>query len=211
VARAGLVCASAAVVLGACADSGYQYVKSPSEDAFFKVPDSWELYRIESEEPTDRVEPIDLGGSEPWQLVFDGSPEASLDHVAQAAPDAPVGQAVVLDLSSSQRDAVSLAALRASATTDGKDPLELAGQGDPTMEIVAYEDLVTADDMRGSHIVFNRQLEDGTWITVDHTALLNPATTRAYLFTVRCSATCFESNQSEISRIVGSWTVEKKG
>jgi len=202
-----------AAVLAGCADSGYRYVKNSSDGAYFKVPDSWELFRVEEDDtaPTDRPEALDLGGEAPWIVVFDGSPEPALSHAQEAAPDHPVGLAQVFPLSSGERDGISLAGVRSLALDGEADPLELISQGNPAIEPIAYEDITTDAGLRGSRIVFNQQLSDGTWITVDHTALLDAATQRLYRFVVRCSSTCFKAHESEIDAVVASWRIEKDG
>src|SRR4051794_451604 len=110
----------AAVVLGAsllvgCADSGYQYVKNSDEGAYFKVPDGWHLFDLADDKadgPPDRVEPP-TGPSTGWRIVFDASPDPSVDHLSEASPDHPVGIAQVAPIPSADfRDTVDLAVLR---------------------------------------------------------------------------------------------------
>jgi len=205
----GLLAALAAGWLAACADSGYQYVKSPSEDAFFKVPDGWDLFEIRDAPPEDRAEPIDLDGPSPWTMVFDAAPEPSPAHAGEPAPSAPTGMAIVQDITGSLRDNVTLRHLRASALDGEADPKELALQGDPRIEMIHYEDIIMPSGLRGTHMVFNLKVDEDTWTTIDHTALLNGPTTKAYIFSVRCSAECYLAHRAEISRVVDSWTVGK--
>jgi hypothetical protein len=204
----GLAAGAAALALTACADSGYQYVKAPTSDAFFKVPDGWKLYSLEDAPVTDRVAPLDTGGPSPWRLVFDASPQPSIDHLGDPSATAPVGIAVVEDLPAGASDGISVAAVRAGFM-GGQDPLDLLGSGQAGLEAVTVEPFAGAGGARGSHLVFNQQVADGTWQTVDQTVVLNGAATRAYQLLVQCSAECYQANRSEIDRVVASWTVGK--
>jgi hypothetical protein len=204
----------AGVLVAGCADSGYQYVTNKDQGAYFKVPDGWELFDLADEEerdaPPDRAEAVDLGGPEPWRIVFDAAPDPSVDHLREASPEHPVGIAEVAPITTRAiRDGVDLAALRAMALGGQADPVALLEQGDPNIELVSFEDITTEDGFRGNHIVVNLKLEDGSFRTIDHIALLDAATTRMYRFVVTCSAACYLENRAEIERIMDSWQIRK--
>jgi hypothetical protein len=204
--RAG---AAAAVVLGvavaACGTNDYRYVSNSSEGAFFKVPRSWELFRVRQEAPTDRPAPA-TSGEGPWHVVFDSAPDADEAHMDESAPEHPVGQALIIPLTASQGDGLSTKQLR--GVLFGTDPLDAADQGTGDVEIVDFEQITTGAGLRGSRVVFNYQV-DGSWATADQTTLLDDKASRAYVFEVRCESTCFDEHREEISRIVQSWQVRK--
>jgi hypothetical protein len=208
-----LVAAACSVLLlVACADSGYQYVSNSDEGAYFKVPDDWELFDladVEPDGPSDRVEPAGNGVTG-WRIVFDASPDPSVEHLSDISPNHPVGIAQVAPIPTADfRDNVDLAVLRSLALGGRADPVALARDRDPNIELLAFDDITTEEGFRGSHIVMNVRLPDGKFRTVDHVALVDPATTKMYQFLVMCSSSCYRDNQDEIERIVASWQIRK--
>ncbi len=209
--RRAVVGAAVGLLLAAgCASSEYRYIggTQASEGAFFKLPRSWQTFEIEREAVTGRPLPISTGGPEPWIVAFDADPQPSLDHLDDAVPAHPVGSAQVLVLGPNERETVSLRALRSLATPEGVDPITAVRQGDPTFEVVRWED-VTGRGFQGERVVFNRRVADGTWVTTDHTALLDRAGNTLFVFQLSCESSCFQANRSRINQIVESWQVRR--
>jgi hypothetical protein len=195
---------AAAVIATACGGSGYQYVSNRAAGTYFKVPDDWELFEV----PVDR--PDALIPDRPWQVVFDASPEPSVDHVGDFT-DYPVGFARVVSYTSeSDRSAASLGSLRAMAIGGQGDPLALIRDGDDRLELVDYEDVVDDDGYHGNRIILNIKQQDGRFATVAQIAMLDPATTKLYQLHVACSSACFDRYRTEIDRLLDSWTIEPK-
>ena len=109
-------------VVGCASD--YRYVNNSQEKAFFRLPADVEVFRVRTEEPTDRPVPLDLSPTEPWVVVFDAAEEPSVDHAGLAAPTDPVGRAVILPVGFETGEQLSVKAAR-SQLAGGEDPLDL--------------------------------------------------------------------------------------
>ena len=199
--RAALLAVVGGLAFGAtaCDSSGYQYVKNSEEGAYFKVPNDWELFKVEEGLPEDRPVPDGALMDGPWRIVFD----------ADDAPDAAHIEAEVGSIRMDVRDSVSNVDLR-SLALDGTDPIALYEQGSNEVEIVRYEDITTADGLRGNRVVLNKLVADGTHVTIDQIALVDPGTTTLYRLLVKCSSTCYLENRNQIDTVVDSWQIRKK-
>ncbi len=196
----------------ACSTSGYTYVKNTGEGAYFKVPDDWKLYKLDPNSlPDDR--PFFEGATQPvegpWRVVFDADQKPDVTHLEDDVPQAIVGQAEVSPIDASVSDQVSNIDLRALALDGTADPIALYQQGSTDIEIVKYESLTTTDGLRGNRIVLNK-LVNGSYVTIDQIALVDPGTTTLYRFLVKCSSKCYLQHRNEIDTVVDSWQIRKK-
>jgi hypothetical protein len=207
-ARTALAGAAAIGLLGlaGCGGSGYEYVSNADEGLHFRVPDGWTVVEVEE---ADTGVPEAAGQSDGWTRLLDRSPTPGVANYNAVLPLYPVGVATVESVGTlDDRDTLDYATLRAMATNDVDDPLALASTEDGGVEVISLED-VTEGDMRGERIVFNVEQPDGSLLTVDQTALVDPLTTQIYRLLLKCEAHCYESNRDEIDEIVDSWTVEE--
>jgi hypothetical protein len=205
--RAGAlaVVLAVAALAGACSGSGYQYVTNRSAGTYFKIPDDWELFEVTVEDRPEAVAP-----DRPWQVVFDASPDPSLEHLGELG-DHPVGFAkIVTYTSESDRSTVSLSTLRGLAINGQGDPLALIADGNDSIELVDYQDVVTDDGYHGNRIVLNVKTTGGDFATVAQIAMLDPATTKLYQLQVACLSSCFDRYRTEIDRLLDSWTIDPK-
>ncbi len=211
--RFALVALVGALAAGsaACSTSGYTYVKNSGEGAFFKVPDDWKLYKLDpSALPDDR--PFPDGADQldgPWRVVFDSDSEPDVTHFQDDVPTAVVGQAEISSIGQGVRDQVSNVDLRTLALDGTADPIALYEQGSTDIEIVKYEQLTTSEGLRGNRIVLNK-LVNGSYVTIDQIALVDPGTTTLYRFLVKCSSKCYLEHRSEIDTVVDSWQIRKQ-
>jgi hypothetical protein len=206
--RALLVPLVAALVAGAAAcSSDYRYVNNSQEKTFFRLPADVEVFRIRSEEPTDRPVPLDLSPTDPWVVVFDAADEPSLDHASLAAPPDIVGRAAIYPVGFDTGEQLSVKAVR-TQLAGGQDPVEMAESGEAGVEIVAFES-INEGGLSGSRVVYSLQVEGETWTTFDQTSLLDVAGQKVYFFEVKCESSCFKANRDQISQIVDSWQVNK--
>ena len=129
----------------ACDSSGYQYVKNSDEGAYFKVPNDWELFKIEEGLPEDRPVPDGAFIDGPWRIVFDADSAPDAAHIEAEVPESVVGQAEIGSIRMDVRDSVSNVDLRSRALTAPPDALY--EQGSTEVEIVRYEDITTADGL----------------------------------------------------------------
>ena len=172
------------------------------------MPNSWTVY--------DENEVFQLQGqgispqrteaakASQWLVAFDAAPRPSLEHVLKNAPTHPTGFAKVRQLSDRERDTYSLASLRNAVF-----PIDELIKEEGQVELLETEDLVLEGGYRGSRLVFNLRQDDG-FLTVNQTALVDPATRTLYLLVVGCEARCYTANQEAIQEVVSSWTVKER-
>jgi hypothetical protein len=210
----GAVAVAGAVVLGACGGAKYEYVSNSSEQLYFKVPRGWELYRFTDSDTEGRLVGLPESFEQVWRVGFDAADEPDPSNVAQldaVPPDTleqPVGQARVFAVNSAAaRDGLSLAAARELAL--GFDPLNAPDDLSNLVEVVDFLSLDERNGVQGSRVVFNvRNSVDDPWQTMDVTTMYDVTKARLYMFTVACSASCFEQNQNSIFDVTTSWKVE---
>lgn len=208
--RAALGVATVAVALAgglaACGGSGYQYVKSSSDKAYFKLPKDWKIY--------DKSQIVAASGNRlssrqaatvRFMVAFDGDPDPSLEHHLETATR-PFGLARVRELSDQERDEFSRLALRNEVVPIDQIVSQKVGQ----VELLAEpRDITTADGVAGSRLVYRVTTGDGSF-TVDQTGLVDPKTQVVYFFIIGCESTCYEQNKRTISEIADSWTVKER-
>ncbi len=209
-ARTVLVGLAACAVLGltGCGDSGYEYVANGEAGLYFRVPDGWSILEIDD---TETGEPEPAGSVDSWLRLLDRSPSPSVANFNAPLPLYPVGVASVASVGTlDDRDQLDYATLRAMATNGVDDPLDLATIADSGVELVSIEDITTDEGLRGERVIFNQAQEDGSTLTVDQTAMVDPQTTEIYRLLLKCEAHCYESNRSEIDDIADSWTIDQE-
>jgi hypothetical protein len=194
-----------AVLLAACAGTGYQYVKSSSDHTYFKVPDGWKLFDEQSivkslgKSLSKSQQQAALDQS--WQVGFDGSSHPSLKHLGNEHADAPEGLAIVRPLSAQDADAISLQSLRNQFVDIDTAVQNNLGQ------IVSYDPVSLSGGFHGMHVVAELQDSKGTTSTIDQTSVVNSDTTKIYSLIVTCTSDCYDAHKSQIQNVVGSWTV----
>ncbi|HEX9258274.1 MAG TPA: hypothetical protein VF855_01975, partial [Acidimicrobiales bacterium] len=120
---AGVLAVAAVLGASGCSEPGYKYVNNSDEGTFFRLPDSFEVFRVKEERPEGRPTASTPGGEQAWHVAFDSAPQPDVDHAGQDAPDHVTGQAIVFPLTATVGDAVSAVDLRSFFL--GKDPVEL--------------------------------------------------------------------------------------
>jgi hypothetical protein len=207
-ARVSATCATVALALlvPACAGSGFHYVKSSEDRTYFKVPEGWKLYDndalledAKSQLSDDELEQV---RSSRWLTVFDAHPHPTIGHVAARAPGFPVGQALVARLSAETADGLSLKSLRNVFYAVDTKITNDKGQ------MLSYEPVERDGGFHGSHLVAKLTTEKGEMV-VNQIALFDQATTKVYALAVACSVECYDRNKSKIEQVVDSWTVKE--
>jgi hypothetical protein len=197
---------AAALVLAACGGSGYHYVKSSEDRTFFKVPDDWELYDndtlLDAASSDLSEEELDEVRATQWAAVFDAHPSPALAHLANKAPNYPVGRAIVQDLSPESADGISLMTLR-NVFYDVDTKIEK-----DTGRVISYEPVERNGGFHGSHLVVQLSTAKGDMV-VNQIALLDQGTTKVYALAIACSVKCYDENESRIEQVMDSWTVEE--
>ncbi len=149
-------CALASITLGvltlSCSAPRYEYVRNTSLRTAFKVPRGWELFDRETllglppgPQPTT-PDPIR------WLVGIDGDPQPSVSHVLDPSTlntVHPQGVALVQRFSFDDRDRSSFNALR-----NYLFPVDALLQDANSAQVLAYDDSIDNDGVRGLHIVF---------------------------------------------------------
>jgi hypothetical protein len=191
--------------LTACSGSGYEYVQNDSAGLYFRVPETWSVIEVD-EEDTGRPDSLNAL-PDAWIRLIDRSPTPGASNYQASLPSYPVGLVSVTPVATNEeRDNLSYATLRSAVL--GEDPLVLADQPDSTLELVDGYDILDVEGMRGQRLVYSIEVDAGRYVTYDHIAMVNDATTEVYQLALKCEATCYEANRDEIDDIVDSWTIE---
>ena len=190
-----------------CGSNKYRYISNSDEGAFLRIPSSWELYDVGDEQPTDRPAPLTVSDDGAWTVAFDASPQPSPDHIGERAPTDVVGLVQIVPLSREARDRLSFKSMRATLL-GGTDPLDVAQQGDPDLELILFEP-VDRGPVHGDRTVVNIRNSDDAWVTLDQTVFTNEDSSRVYRLLVVCEASCYQENRSTIDAIVESWQVKE--
>jgi hypothetical protein len=189
--------------------SNYRYVNNAQEKTFFRLPSGMQVFRVRTDQPSDRLAPVTSPTSnEPWHVVFDAAADPSPDHLNDDAPASIVGEATVIPVDLDTSESISVKQAR-SVLAGGDDPLDTANSGDGSVEIVSFAEINDAPGLTGSRVVYNKKVSADVWTTFDQTSLVDLGTHKVYFFEVKCEATCFKAQHDRISQIVDSWQVRK--
>ena len=197
---------AAAVLLSACAGSGFTYVKSSANKTYFKVPKDWEVYNKDEVLGVDgRATRATPDPGLRYLAVFDADPHPSLEHDLQTATS-PFGVVKVRQLSPEERDTFSLSSLRNEVV-----PIdEILEQDVGKIQLLQEpKSIVKPGGMRGSRLVYSVVTENGAF-TVDQTGLVDASTNTVYFFIVGCESECFAQNRRTISEVADSWTIKER-
>jgi hypothetical protein len=201
---AGALVVGAAVLLTACAGTGYHYVSNSSDHTYFKVPDNWKLYDqntvLDALKKSLSKDEIQQRRDTSWTTIFDASPEPSLSHLVSGNVQYPVGQAVVEQLSQDTSDSVSLQSLR-NLFYNVDDALN-----NGTAHVSSYNLVEFNGGFHGSHLVARLDTKKGS-ITFNQIAVIDQGTSKVYAISVACSSDCYDKYQSKIDNVMSSWTV----
>lgn len=190
------------VVLAACSASSVTYVSNKEVGAFFTVPKGWytvtekaldksEFEAISSVQAQQRYDLVT------WQTALAPSRMRAGEVLSTQPQSFPVAYVRVRDLSERERNSVSLNVLRdlVFPVTSGSAPVT-----------VEKDQEISQGKFTGVDLTYEITI-DGISQRLRQVALLAPDRSRVYLFVVRCSTTCFESNGETINSIAQSFTV----
>jgi hypothetical protein len=198
----------AAVLVAACSDSGYHYVKNSDEGVYFKVPNDWKLYDestyfkaiLDEPSPTQ----LDAVLDRDWAAAFDSDPDPSPKNLNALDSKHPHGFARVSEIGVDEHDTFSLEAARNLVA-----PVDELIQADAA-QILDADEFTLDGGFRGSHIVVNLGLDKGGFTTLDQTVIVDADTTKVYVLVIGCSDDCYDKNKGEIESLVDSWTVKER-
>lgn len=195
-----------ALLLSACAGSDFQYVKTSSEGAYFKVPKAWTVYDKDAivEASGNRLSPSQEDTLR-FMVAFDADPRPSLEHDLQSATR-PFGLARVRQLAPDERQQFSRVALRNEIVPIDQILEEDAGEIELLQE---PRDIATGEGFAGTRLVYRVTTPEGSF-TVDQTGLTDAHTRRVFFFIIGCESKCYDANKRTITEIADSWTVKER-
>jgi hypothetical protein len=189
--------------------SGYHYVKNSATSTYFKVPGQWTLFdedKIFADQATDFSPEREAAAKAAlWLVGFDADPRPALSHLLSSSSKYPEGLARVEEIADRARDTISLASMRNVIF-----PIDqLLSTGSTDLEVLSSQDIVQSGGIHGNRVIFNLR-QHGVFMTMNQTALVDPATTRQYVFVIGCEAHCYLANREQIDAVVESWTVKER-
>ncbi|WP_162795532.1 hypothetical protein [Nonomuraea lactucae] len=205
-----------ALMLSACGQPDYTYVRDREGTTYFKVPSSFaqldaypiELY-LSGDHPHSQA--ALLRRQRVWSTAFDQSAKPSVEHLLGSYE--PFVYATVHRLTEEQRDAVSLDVLRdfvlpvtktvrdaytARAMASGRPPA-FAG-----FEQLDDKVLLLERGARGVRVRFNYQIGRDVQ-TFDHTAILDEQGGTVSVMLMGCQSICYRQRAAEFDRIAESF------
>ncbi len=233
-----VVATALVLVLAGCGGTGFQYVSSPSDGAFYKLPNKWRVFDEEQAlMPTGESENGRTGLR--FLSIFDASPTPDVqrqlriistmendqafqlveDDIADGLPynwpwfrlqtaEHPFGVAWVRELTLEERDAFSRFDLR-------NEVVPLDRINDQAIGEVRFlrppEGIVKPRGLAGTRLAYEIQYAAPTpgSFTVDQTGLIDPDHRVVYFFIIGCQTECYNTNRSTITQIADSWTIKE--
>lgn len=175
----------------------------------FDVPKDWHTYDF-----TELSALGDLPFDEPVQgfsfpaitsLGFDGAPVKDVNQLTSPLHEAnyPIGATSVRQVGDRERDFLSRAILTQSV---------VPYFGLPNPQELEKEDFSFGDGFDGVRVLVAFQSDSGAEQGVAYLiSVSDPADSRIYAIVAGCNRDCFVANQEEITKVVDSWLVNKKG
>jgi hypothetical protein len=188
-----------------CLAPDYTYVADSSDNAYFKVPPSWQEVNPSSVAANQGPSPF---GTYLWSRAYEDSSSPSVQAVFGASPE-PVAYSSVIGLSSTGRNNVSFNSMRdllLPVTSQARSAASAAHAGLSGFQSLSDQVITDGNNNRGIREIFDYNLAAGPE-TFDLTVMTNSTTTKLYFLMVQCTTTCFISNYAEIEKVVGSFTV----
>jgi uncharacterized membrane protein YdfJ with MMPL/SSD domain len=199
----GLVAGLAAA---GCAAPQYTYVADSSDNAYFKVPPSW--HQVSQSSLQSLTGQSSTLGNYLWTRAYDASPAPSADHILSSTSK-PVVFASVISLSTSERSSLSLNSMRdlfLPVTSAARSAASQEGEQLTGFQSISDQVVTNNHGYRGIREIFDYTF-NGVPETFDLTVLTDSTTTKLYFLLIQCWETCFASDYSQISQVVGSFTV----
>lgn len=181
----------------------------PERLSRFDIPEDWHVYDFSTLSSLDDL-PFDeevQGFSFPaiTSMGFDGAPVSDVSHLTLPLPEAdyPIGAASVRQVGDRERDFLSRAVLTQSV-------IPYFGMASP--QELQKEDFSFGDGFDGIRVLVAFQSQTSSDQGVAYLiSVSNPDDTRIYSIVAGCNRECFIAHQDEITKVVDSWLVNKKG
>lgn len=196
----------AAVAATGCAAPQYSYVADSSDNTYFKIPPSW--HQVSQSSLQSLTGQSTTLGSYLWSRAYDASSIPSAQHILSSTSK-PVVFASVISLSTSERSSLSLDAMRdlfLPVTSAARQAASSEGEQLTGFQSISDQVITNGHGDRGIREIFDYTF-NGAPETFDLTVLTDSSTTKLYFLLVQCEETDFAADYSQISQVVGSFTV----
>jgi hypothetical protein len=198
-------------LLSGCTTS-VTYVGSSTQDLYFKVPNTWDVFSQATLQENGWVDPAAstqaalAGQSHPvFETVAGANPQVASSVHTQSGPY-PWAMAQVVALDGEDQANTSLAAL-----ADEDYPIgQLNEEGDRVQQLAPTKLLVDGA-LRGSRVAYQIYSQQTGAISFEQVAYLNSATDKIWLLDVGCSPACFQAHRAVLGAVVSSFIVTGQG
>ena len=208
---AALVAFGVLGLLSGCATS-VTYVGSSTQDMYFKIPNTWEVFSQATLKENGWLDPAAssqaalAGQSHPaFETVAGANPKVARSVDTQSGPY-PWAMAQVVALDGEDQANTSLAAL-----ADENYPIDQLNQGGDRVQQLSPTRLLVDGALRGSRVAYQIASQQTGAISFEQVAFLNSATDKVWLLDVGCSPVCFRAHRAVLDRIVSSFIVTGQG
>jgi len=207
-----------ALALSGCLGSTYAYISHRNPDGtelYFKIPARWTVFSakqiVESQNGPLSNAQLNQIESGQWNTAFNASPSAVLKQQEQlqfinTIAKYPNGYVFARHMTENDRDALSLAAMRAVIL--GSDPLAASSQS--PFNVLNYSEFTAPGGIRGSKLVTDISETGGLIATFAQVIAVDPQTNWIYGIGVSCRASCWGPNQGLINQVINSWKVKEQ-
>jgi hypothetical protein len=205
------ICVVLSGLLGGCTTS-VMYVGSSTQDLYFKVPNTWEVFSHATLQENGWVDPAAssqaalAGQSHPvFETVAGANPKVASSVDTQSGPY-PWAMAQVVALDGEDQANSSLSAL-----ADEDYPIDQLNQDGDRVQQLSPTKVLVDGALRGSRVAYQIESQQTGAISFEQVAFLNSATDKVWLLDVGCSPACFQAHRAVLDRIVSSFIVTGQG
>jgi hypothetical protein len=193
---------AAAASLAACS-SGH-IVASKAQEFYANLPSGWRIYG-ETAIKTDKNLNSLLSTPPQFLAVASSSPRPRAADVLSSS-NYPWAIALVRPLSVTEKSQMSLQGLG-----DILIPVDELSQLGDSVQLLSQPTEQVHGALHGIVMAVQLQAPSGGQIAYQQSAWVNSATSKVWLLMVGCSPSCYQTQQSVISRIIGSFVVTDRG
>jgi hypothetical protein len=198
-------------LLSGCTTS-VSYVGSSTQDMYFKIPNTWEVFNQTTLQENGWIDPAAsnqaalAGQSHPvYETVAGANPKVARSVDTQSGPY-PWAMDQVVALDGNDQANTSLAAL-----ADENYPIDQLNQGGDRVQQLSPTRLLVDGALRGSRVAYQIASQQTGAISFEQVAFLNSATDKVWLLDVGCSPACFRDHRAVLDSIVNSFIVTGQG
>jgi len=188
------------------------YVGSSTQDLYFKIPNTWEVFSRATLQENGWVDPAAstqaalAGQSHPVFETVAGANRKVASSVDTQSGPYPWAMAQVVALDGGDQANTSLAAL-----ADENYPIDQLNQDGDRVQQLSPTKLLVDGALRGSRVAYQIDSPQTGAISFEQVAYVNSATDKVWLLDVGCSPACFQAHRAMFDSIVSSFIVTGQG